>query len=53
MQISIEGCQIPDVRDGTDAERQELDELLSAAYDNWMKKPRCLVQDMGDTNSDE
>lgn len=52
MQISIEGCQIPDVRDGTDAERQILDELISAAYDNWLKKPRRLVQEMGDINSD-
>lgn len=53
MQISIEGCQIPDVRDGTDAERQELDELIVAAYDNWLKKPRRLAQEMGDTNSDD
>ena len=40
MLISIEGLQVPDVRDATCAEKEQMDLFIKKAYSFWLKKPR-------------
>ena len=40
MKISIEGPEIPDIRDGTPQEEMMLTALLNSALSLWYKKPR-------------
>jgi len=40
MQLSIEGPDVPDVRDGTDSQQQAFDQLINAAYAKWLEHPR-------------
>jgi len=40
MLISAKGPDIPDVREGTDEEREAFREFISSAFTHWMSKPR-------------
>jgi len=40
MQLSIEGPDVVDVRDGTDSEQQALNALIDNAYVKWLEQPR-------------
>ena len=40
MQLSIEGPEVPDVRDGSDNEQQAWNVLLDKAYAKWLEHPR-------------
>ena len=40
MQLSIEGPEIPDVRDGSDVEQQAWNALLDKTYAKWLEQPR-------------
>jgi len=39
MQLSIEGPDVLDVRDGTGSQQQALDQLINAAYAKWLEQP--------------
>ena len=40
MQLSIEGPEVPDVRDCSDVEQQAWNALLDKAYAKWLEQPR-------------
>jgi len=40
MQLSIEGSEVPDVRDGTDEQETTLNAFLDKSYKKWLELPR-------------
>jgi hypothetical protein len=51
--LTFNFCLLRALHLSTDAEGQEFDELISAADDSWLKKPRRLAQELDDINSDD
>ena len=42
MLLSVEGPEVPDVRSGTDKEKETIDNLVNCAFKEWLKMPRHL-----------
>lgn len=42
MLLSVEGPEVPDVRSGTDKEKETMDNLVNCAFKEWLKMPRRL-----------